>query len=111
MVRHITLIYMSVSIFKNLNEPKENYLLFISLFLNKGSSDFADSNLLTSSWGAEITTSQGEKLDYLGIYSVKNCLPIALYFDNEFNNYQVQLFNITAGIPDPKTFVPRAECV
>ncbi|CAF1002521.1 unnamed protein product [Brachionus calyciflorus] len=30
-----------------------------------GSSDFADSNLLTSSWGAEITTSQGEKFDFL----------------------------------------------
>ncbi|CAF0850574.1 unnamed protein product [Brachionus calyciflorus] len=87
----------------------ENASYYADLYV--GSSDFQDSNLLTSSWGAQITSPQGEKYDYLGIYSVNNCLPISLFLDNEYSNYQVQLFNITAGIPNPETFVPRIECI
>lgn len=66
---------------------------------------------MTTSWGATVQGSQGESYDFVGIYTVSNCLPVSIYMDNDYNNYQAQLFNYTMGIPDPTTFKPRKECL
>lgn len=78
------------------------------LFL-KGASELKDSSLLVSSWVSKFK-SNGETFDLLSLFTVNNCIPVSIYLDNDNHDYQLHLFNVTAGTNETDFTLPD-ECL
>lgn len=78
-----------------------------------GSSAVPNANLLTTIWQDTETDSQGNKYEYMGVWTYEACLPVTItYFsDNAKFNTHVTFVDIIPGIDDPNAFIPRKECL
>ncbi|RNA26343.1 ependymin-like [Brachionus plicatilis] len=77
--------------------------------LTIGASGLKDSGLLVSSWVSKFKLN-GETFDLLSLVTVNNCIPVSIYLDNDNHDYQLQLFNVTAGINEADFTLPD-ECL
>ena len=63
-----------------------------------GSSAVPNANLLTSTWGFNVTDSQGNQGRYMGTWTIEACLPVAITVVFQDHAVHSQFFDITPGI-------------
>ncbi|RNA38667.1 mammalian ependymin-related 1-like [Brachionus plicatilis] len=77
--------------------------------LTIGASGLKDSGLLVSIWRSKYM-SNGETFDTMSLVTVNNCIPVSVYLNNDNLEYQLHLFNVTAGINEADFTLPD-ECL
>jgi hypothetical protein len=78
-----------------------------------GSAAVPNANILVTIWGNEFLDQKGNKIEYMGVWSLEGCLPISANYwsDTAKISTHAHFFDITPGIDNPDVFIPRKECL
>ncbi|CAF1008611.1 unnamed protein product [Brachionus calyciflorus] len=68
------------------------------------------SGLVATTWTAQVDM-EGQKFQYVSLFTKTNCVPITVYLDNEKHNYQAFFLNVTVNAFDSDAFKIRTECL